>query len=113
MKKQAGPLQIHMERTRDILQALGEQKAQQFLVGFAAETETPIENGRKKLERKNLDAIVINDISADGAGFAGDTNAVTYLNKRGKTETLGLNTKQEIARQILQLIHEDVEAQRS
>ncbi|API93832.1 putative coenzyme A biosynthesis bifunctional protein CoaBC [Virgibacillus pantothenticus] len=113
MKKQAGPLQIHMERTRDILQALGEQKAQQFLVGFAAETERPIENGRKKLERKNLDAIVINDISADGAGFAGDTNAVTYLNKRGKTETLGLNTKQEIARQILQLIHEDVEAQRS
>ncbi|AUJ26735.1 MULTISPECIES: bifunctional phosphopantothenoylcysteine decarboxylase/phosphopantothenate--cysteine ligase CoaBC [Virgibacillus] len=111
MKKQPGPLYLEMERTRDILQTLGNQKEDQFLVGFAAETETPIENGYKKLQKKNLDAIIVNDISLEGSGFAGDTNAVTYLNKQGRKENLTLNTKQVIAEQIVKLIHEDLEDQ--
>lgn len=109
MKKQDGPLQIKMERTKDILKSLGEQKSGQFLVGFAAETEKPFENGHKKLKSKHLDAIVINNIASEGAGFAKDTNEVTYINKYGKTEHLTLATKQEIARQIVKLIHQDME----
>lgn len=108
MKKQPGDLSIEMERTKDILKSLGEAKKHQFLVGFAAETNNHIENGLKKLKHKNLDAIVVNNVSTLGAGFAGDTNIVTYINRTLKQEDLGLATKNELARTIMTLIHRDM-----
>ncbi len=81
MKKTGSDLVVEMERTKDILKSLGGRKEHQFLVGFAAETQTPLEYGKGKLEKKKLDAIVINNVAVEGAGFAGDTNIVTYLNE--------------------------------
>lgn len=108
MKKNQGDWQIEMERTKDILQSLGEIKTDQFLVGFAAETMDPHVYGQEKLVKKNLDAIVINDVSAQGAGFGGDTNIVTYLNKRKQTEEIALASKQEVAENILRFIDRDI-----
>lgn len=110
MKKSPGALHIEMERTKDILQSLGDAKKEQFLVGFAAETRDPLIYGEKKLKGKNLDAIVINNVAEEGAGFGVDTNIVTYLNSALHEEHLSLAKKTEIADQILQLIHRDYEA---
>lgn len=111
MKKSPGALQIEMERTKDILQSLGDAKKHQFLVGFAAETHDPLQYGKKKLDGKNLDAIVINNVAEEGAGFGVDTNIATYLNKQLNEAHLSLAMKTEIAEQVLQLIHRDYEAQ--
>lgn len=108
MKKLPGDLQIEMERTKDILLALGEQKTTQFLVGFAAETNDPIENGLGKLARKHLDAIIINDVSVPGAGFASDTNIVTYINKQGDQHHIPLASKADIADKLLLAIIADL-----
>lgn len=108
MKKQPGDLQIEMKRTKDILLSLGEIKKHQYLVGFAAETNNSIEYGLNKLEKKHLDAIVINDISTEGAGFGGDTNIVTYVNKMQKREDIELASKKEIAEKILWFIDRDM-----
>ncbi|RDW20818.1 bifunctional phosphopantothenoylcysteine decarboxylase/phosphopantothenate--cysteine ligase CoaBC [Oceanobacillus arenosus] len=108
MKKQPGNLQIEMKRTKDILLSLGEIKTHQYLVGFAAETNNSIEYGLNKLEKKHLDAIVINDISTEGAGFGGDTNIVTYVNKTQKREEIELASKKEIAEKILRFIDRDM-----
>src|SRR5699024_466136 len=80
-KKDNDQVEIEMERTKDILASLGENKAHQFLVGFAAETTSSLKYVRKKLTEKNLDAIVVTIISTQGAGFEGDTNIATYVNK--------------------------------
>jgi len=109
MKKQSGDLTVEMERTQDILQTLGEHKTNQFVVGFAAETTNHIENGKDKLARKHLDAIVVNNIATEGAGFEGDTNIVTYINKDHQVEDIALAPKRQIAEQILMLIHRDLE----
>src|SRR5699024_4722630 len=108
MKKQAGDLNIVMERTKDILQFLGENKTDQYVVGFAAETNNPIENGIEKLKKKHLDAVIINDISAKEAGFEGDSNIVTYINKKLKSTSIDLAPKQEIAEKVLSLIYTDM-----
>lgn len=108
MKKQFGDLVIEMERTKDILQSLGQVKKHQFLVGFAAETQQAFEYGLEKLKKKNLDAIVINNVAEEGAGFAGDTNIVTYVNKSLQKEELGKASKRDIAESILKLIHRDL-----
>lgn len=108
MKKQSGDLVVEMERTKDILQSLGEQKAQQFLVGFAAETTNPLEYGKIKLNEKHLDAIVINNVTEAGAGFGVDTNIVTYLNQANEQENLALAAKSVIAEQLLKLIIRDM-----
>ncbi|WP_042144934.1 bifunctional phosphopantothenoylcysteine decarboxylase/phosphopantothenate--cysteine ligase CoaBC [Paucisalibacillus sp. EB02] len=108
MKKQDGFLQVEMERTKDILKTLGEVKTKQFLVGFAAETQNPKEYGLDKLKRKNLDAIVINNVAQEGAGFGSDTNIVTYLNKRMDEHEIPKATKKEVAREILRLILHDM-----
>ena len=108
VKKQSDGMTLELERTKDILQSLGEQKKDQFLVGFAAETQDALKYGKGKLEKKNLDAIVINNVAAEGAGFQGDTNVVTYLNRHGKKVEIGLASKQNIAEQLLQLIQDDV-----
>lgn len=108
MKKQDGEWGVAMERTKDILQSLGEIKEDQFLVGFAAETSTPNDYGIEKLEKKHLDAIIVNDVSTEGAGFAGDTNIVTYINQSRQQEALPKATKREIAESILKLIVRDM-----
>lgn len=108
MKKQPGNIQIEMERTKDILKSLGEKKVKQYLVGFAAETENPIENGKKKLINKNLDAIIVNNVKEEGAGFAGETNAVTYINKAFQMEKLKTAHKKIIAQQLITRIVRDM-----
>ena len=81
----AGRPQIVLTETDDILARLGAQKRPgQVLVGFAAETENVLEHARRKLESKNLDWIVANDVSQPGAGFDVDTNIVTLLGARGR-----------------------------
>ena len=109
MKKQSGGLTLEMERTTDILASLGEQKTTQYLVGFAAETENVKENGIKQLKEKHLDAIIINNIGMEGAGFSGDTNIVTYVNKQLASEELPLGTKKDLAKTLLSIISRDME----
>ncbi|MBY7143687.1 bifunctional phosphopantothenoylcysteine decarboxylase/phosphopantothenate--cysteine ligase CoaBC [Virgibacillus sp. NKC19-3] len=108
MKKQEDDMFIEMQRTKDILQSLGDIKTNQYLVGFAAETSTPLKYGVQKLTKKNLDGIVINNVSTEGAGFGGDTNIVTYVNKHQRQEEIELSTKQEIAEKILTFIDRDM-----
>lgn len=108
MKKQPGDMAIEMERTKDILQSLGERKTNQFLVGFAAETSDHLRRGAEKLKRKNLDAIVINNIAQSGAGFGKNTNIVTYLNKKREQTYLPLALKEDIAKDLIELILHDM-----
>ena len=106
VKKADGELFIEMERTDDILKYLGEHKREdQFLCGFSMETEHMLENSRKKLEKKNLDMIVANNVKVEGAGFAGDTNIVTLITKDDETE-LPLLSKEETAVEIMNKILE-------
>ena len=101
MKKKDDNLAISMERTDDILKFLGEHKKEhQFLCGFSMETENMLENSRKKLEKKNLDMIVANNLKVEGAGFAGDTNVVTIITGQEEV-SLGKMTKEETALRIL------------
>lgn len=102
IKKDQGIPQILLEPTPDILAALGAHKpAGQTLVGFAAETSDLVDNARGKLQRKNLDLIVANDVAAAGVGFGHDTNAVTILGADGTTTEVGLIDKHSIATAVL------------
>jgi phosphopantothenoylcysteine decarboxylase/phosphopantothenate--cysteine ligase len=85
----------------DILKGLGEVKGGRLLVGFAAETDDLVGNARKKLEAKNLDLVVANDVTAPGAGFGGETNAVVLLRRDGGRVDVPLGSKREIAERIL------------
>src|SRR5690606_7904443 len=83
-KKEDDSLTLILEKTTDILKALGERKRQdQLLVGFALETNNELENAKTKLLKKNLDLIVLNSLKDEGAGFAGDQNKVTLINRNG------------------------------
>lgn len=87
IKKNDSAMSIELEKTDDILKALGEhKKAGQFLCGFSMETENMIENSRAKLEKKNLDMIAANNLKVEGAGFAGDTNVLTLITKESELE---------------------------
>lgn len=101
VKKQPNNWSIEMERTTDILKTLGEKKSTQLLVGFAAESEKLEFYAKDKLERKNLDMIVANNIVDQGAGFQGDTNIVTIFKKDGTSRPLPLMTKQDVANNLL------------
>lgn len=101
LKKKDGELAIALERTEDILAYLGtHRKAGQFLCGFSMETEHMVENSRAKLEKKNIDMIVANNLKQEGAGFGTDTNAVTILTK-DETTKLPLMSKEEVADRLL------------
>lgn len=101
MKKKDGELSVELERTDDILGFLGAHKrAGQFLCGFSMETQNMLENSREKLERKNLDVIVANNLKVDGAGFGTDTNVVTIITKDGELE-LEKMSKDEVAGRLL------------
>ncbi|MBD5547603.1 MAG: bifunctional phosphopantothenoylcysteine decarboxylase/phosphopantothenate--cysteine ligase CoaBC [Lachnospiraceae bacterium] len=106
MKKTDDDMSILLERTEDILGFLGSHKREgQFLCGFSMETENMIENSRKKLEKKNLDLIVANNLKEQGAGFGTDTNVVTLL-ARNDTVQLPMMGKDEVADQLLTYIME-------
>lgn len=106
VKKKDGDMSIELERTEDILGFLGAHKrAGQFLCGFSMETENMIENSRKKLEKKNLDLIVANNLKQQGAGFGTDTNIVTLLSKED-TIQLPIMSKEEVAHELLSYILE-------
>lgn len=101
MKKQDGNLTIEMERTKDILKELGQRKEKQILVGFAAETEQVEKYAKQKLEKKNADMIVANNVGMQGAGFANDTNIVTLVHKSGEITALPKMSKSKVAEYIL------------
>ncbi|AUZ38634.1 bifunctional phosphopantothenoylcysteine decarboxylase/phosphopantothenate--cysteine ligase CoaBC, partial [Bacillus sp. MBGLi79] len=101
MKKKDGGLVIELERTKDILKALGERKTKQVLVGFAAETQHVEDYAKQKLEKKNLDLIVANNITAEGAGFGTETNIVTVFHRDGKKTAHPLMSKREVAAEVL------------
>ncbi len=106
MKKMDADLSIALERTEDILGFLGSHKREgQFLCGFSMETENMIENSRKKLEKKNLDLIVANNLKEQGAGFGTDTNVVTLLSAKD-TIQLPMMEKEEVADKLLTYIME-------
>jgi phosphopantothenoylcysteine decarboxylase/phosphopantothenate--cysteine ligase len=100
LKKNTGPLRLELTRTVDILGALRGRGGQRVVVGFAAETEDVEGNAERKLRGKGLDLIVANDVTAPGAGFAVDTNAVTLIDAGGRT-AIPLASKDEIADRIL------------
>ena len=101
MKKSDGELNIRLERTTDILKYLGENKKDnQFLCGFSMETSNLIENSKLKLEKKNLDMIVANNLKEEGAGFAKDTNKVSIITKENIIQTEVLS-KKKVAHKIL------------
>lgn len=104
MKKQPGGLVLEFERTRDILAELGKRKSTQFLVGFAAETENVEANARGKLERKNADMIVANNVAQSGAGFGTDTNIVTIYTRNGESLELPRMSKAEVANRLLDAV---------
>jgi phosphopantothenoylcysteine decarboxylase/phosphopantothenate--cysteine ligase len=101
VKKGSGPVSLELVRTPDILQGVGQSKGARVLVGFAAETEDLVANARKKLESKNLDLVVANDVTAAGAGFGGDTNAVVLLKRDGSRVDVPVAGKREVAERIL------------
>ena len=104
LKKSDDELSIPLKRTKDILQFLGEHRAEgQFLCGFSMETEHMVENSRKKLEKKRLDLIAANNLKVEGAGFAGDTNVLTLISKDATIE-LKKMTKEEAAHALLDTI---------
>ena len=103
VKKQDGNMSIELERTDDILKTLGERKNGQFICGFSMETENMLENSRKKLEKKNCDMIVANNLKQDGAGFGGNTNIVTLITKDDEVQ-LEKMTKDEVAEKIFDFI---------
>lgn len=104
VKKKDDELTLELDRTEDILGFLGRHKREgQFLCGFSMETENMIENSRKKLEKKNLDLIVANNLKQEGAGFGTDTNIVTLLSKEDTVE-LPIMSKDEVADELLSYI---------
>lgn len=104
IKKKDGDMKIELERTKDILKYLGENRREnQFICGFSMETENMIENSKEKLKRKNIDMIVANNIKTEGAGFGTDTNVVTFITA-DMTEEKPIMSKDKVAEAILDYI---------
>jgi phosphopantothenoylcysteine decarboxylase/phosphopantothenate--cysteine ligase len=106
IKKDQAPTSLELTRTTDILKELGSAKEHRLLVGFAAETDDVERNAVKKMQDKNLDLIVVNDILRSGAGFGTDTNAVTIIDRSGKRTELATMPKSDIARHIMSAVVE-------
>jgi phosphopantothenoylcysteine decarboxylase / phosphopantothenate---cysteine ligase len=98
--KRNGPMTLELEPTADILSEIERHKQSQLIVGFAAETQNALENARKKLSSKSLDAIVVNDVSREGVGFDSDRNAVTIITQHEVVE-VPETTKWEVAQRVL------------
>ncbi len=107
IKKTDENLNLSLVKNPDILKKLGEQKQfGQYLVGFALETDNELEHAKQKLDTKQLDMIVLNSLADSGAGFGTNTNKVTCLTKEGQQIDFELQSKNELARKLIQLIHE-------
>jgi phosphopantothenoylcysteine decarboxylase/phosphopantothenate--cysteine ligase len=104
IKKNDTSFTVELERTKDILASLGKIKKQQFLVGFALETNNELENAKTKLKAKNLDLIVLNSLNDEGAGFGVSTNKVTFITKSEEVIENALKSKSEVAQDLIQLI---------
>ncbi|MEZ7916179.1 MAG: bifunctional phosphopantothenoylcysteine decarboxylase/phosphopantothenate--cysteine ligase CoaBC [Polaribacter sp.] len=101
IKKTDTALELSLSPTKDILASLGAIKKQQYLVGFALETNNEIENAKGKLKRKNLDAIILNSLQDKGAGFANDTNKITIIDKELNEKAFKLKSKVAVAKDIM------------
>nr|WP_310261715.1 bifunctional phosphopantothenoylcysteine decarboxylase/phosphopantothenate--cysteine ligase CoaBC [Fictibacillus barbaricus] len=103
-KKKNDTWTIELKKTDDILKTLGEKKENQILVGFAAETENLESYAQDKLERKNLDMVIGNDVSKEGSGFGSDTNEIIMIKKDGSKRTLPILSKEKAAEEILEQV---------
>ena len=101
IKKHTDDFLIELEKTKDILASLGEIKKNQFLIGFALETENEIENAKLKIQKKNLDLIVLNSLQDKGAGFGQPTNKITFIDKNFRVEPMELKSKEAVSDDIL------------
>ena len=101
IKKSETTLSLELEKTKDILASLGAIKSNQLLVGFALETHDEVDNAIKKLKSKNLDLIVLNSLNDEGAGFGGDTNKVTLIDKNLVQTVYPLKSKVSVATDIM------------
>ena len=108
-KKEFGIPEIVLQKTKDILADMGKAKKDQFLVGFALETNNEIENAKSKLVQKNLDLVVMNSLNDDGACFESDTNKVTIFSKDNKMHKFELKSKQDVANDIVDLILKEID----
>ncbi|MGL2986262.1 bifunctional phosphopantothenoylcysteine decarboxylase/phosphopantothenate--cysteine ligase CoaBC [Flavobacterium sp. RSSA_27] len=106
IKKAAENFVIELEKTQDILASLGASKEQQFLIGFALETENEIDNAKIKIQKKNLDLIVLNSLQDEGAGFGKSTNKITFIDKNFAVEPMDLKTKTAVAIDIIDKVCE-------
>lgn len=105
IKKNDNELVIELVKNKDILRTMGEKKTHQFLVGFALETQNEEENAKLKLQKKNLDMIILNSLRDEGAGFANDTNKVKIFTPT-EEQSFSLKSKEEVAKDILNFIAE-------
>jgi len=112
IKKRQGPLAVTLERNPDIIAEVGKKKGNRVLVGFAVETENLVKNARAKLQKKNMDLIVANDVTQEGAGFGSDTNIVRILDNKGGQLDLPMMGKMEVANRILDRIREIIAAKK-
>ncbi|WP_188068780.1 bifunctional phosphopantothenoylcysteine decarboxylase/phosphopantothenate--cysteine ligase CoaBC [Brevibacillus brevis] len=104
LKKGDGPLDLVLEKAPDILKTIGERKTKQFVVGFAAETQNVLQHAQSKLERKNLDMIVANNVLLEGAGMGSDTNIVTLLTRDGEQLALDKLSKRAVADKLFDAV---------
>ena len=101
IKKNDSSFSIELEKTTDILATLGKSKENQFVIGFALETENEIENSKLKVQKKNLNLIVLNSLRDEGAGFGKPTNKVTFIDNNNNIEALELKSKEQVANDII------------
>ena len=104
IKKETDFNTINLVPTKDILATMGKEKKDQFLVGFALETENELKNAIKKLKTKNLNAIVLNSLNDKGAGFSGDQNKISFINQEGKPTDFELKSKTLVAQDVFSQI---------
>ena len=110
IKKKENTFNIELVKTKDILASLGEIKENQFLVGFALETNNELDNAKKKLTSKNLDLIVLNSLNDKGAGFGTNTNKVTFIDNQDNIVNFELKSKQEVAQDLMNTIIKQIDA---
>ena len=110
IKKKDSTFTIELEKTKDILRSLGEAKSNQFLVGFALETNDELANAKGKLRSKNLDLIVLNSLKDEGAGFGVSTNKVTFITSSDEVIEHELKSKAEVAQDLIQQILKQLHA---
>jgi len=104
IKKRGGALDLRLDEGPDILAELGKERPEGLLIGFAAETDSLIENAREKLESKNLDFIVANDVSVEGIGIDAEENRVTVLSREGARWEVDRAPKGVVAEKILDVV---------